>query len=142
MMAMLVCLLVCFLQGLTSLRVLDVGGNQLRRVEVLATCRGLAMMTDLNIAGNPLEAAQDARLHVVHLLTQVGLKTASVHVHVTGFSLPPAAAHAAHTSIIDDVLLSTVSCVLKSASTHQLVSRRDSACQLWHQTMLGAKLAN
>lgn len=59
------------LQGLSSLRVLDVGGNQLRRVEVLAACRGLTLMTDLNISGNPLEAVQDARLHVVHLLTQV-----------------------------------------------------------------------
>lgn len=58
-------------QGLSRLRVLDVGGNQLRRVEVLAACRGLSLMTSLNVAGNPVEAAQNARFHMVHLLTQV-----------------------------------------------------------------------
>lgn len=59
------------LQGLVGLRQLDVAGNQLRRVEVLAACRSLTLLTSLNVAGNPLQAAQDARLHVVHLLTQV-----------------------------------------------------------------------
>lgn len=59
-------------QGLSSLRRLDVAGNQLRRIEVLAACRGRTMLTSLNVSGNPLEAAQDARLHIVHLLTQVG----------------------------------------------------------------------
>lgn len=53
------------------MRLLDVGGNQLRRVEALAACRGLSLLTCLNVSGNPLEAAQDARLHVVHLLNQV-----------------------------------------------------------------------
>lgn len=60
-------------QSLASLRALDVGGNRLRRVEALATCRGLSLMSSLNIAGNPVEAAQNVRHHVVHLLTQVWL---------------------------------------------------------------------
>jgi Leucine-rich repeat (LRR) protein len=60
------------LQGLSALRVLDVSGNQLRRVEVLSACRGLGLLTQLQLSGNPLQEAQNARLHVVHMLTQVG----------------------------------------------------------------------
>lgn len=73
----LVCALWCCwrflldLQGLLSLRRLDVSGNQLRRIEVLAACRELTLFTDLHVAANPLVAAQDMRLHVVRLLTQV-----------------------------------------------------------------------
>lgn len=72
-------------QSLASLRALDVGGNQLRRVEALAACRGLSLMSSLNIAGNPVEAAQNVRHHVVHLLTQVRLpqmhSARAVHQH-------------------------------------------------------------
>jgi hypothetical protein len=63
----------CAPQSLASLHALDVAGNRLRRVEGLAACRGLGLMSSLNIAGNPVEAAQNVRQHVVHLLTQVRL---------------------------------------------------------------------
>lgn len=60
------------LQGLCSLRRLDVSGNLLRRLEALQPACGLQVLGELDVAANPLEAAQDVRLHIVHLLPLVG----------------------------------------------------------------------
>jgi hypothetical protein len=54
-----------------GLRRLGVACNRLRRIQALAACRGLPLLADLDVAGNSLEAAQHAHLHVVHLLTQL-----------------------------------------------------------------------
>lgn len=61
----------CGMQNLSSLQRLNVRHNQLRRIEALAMCKDLSQLTDLNMLGNPLEAAQHAHLYVVHLLSQV-----------------------------------------------------------------------
>lgn len=60
-------------QGLASLRQLDVSDNHLRRIELLAACSSLQLLTDVDVSGNPLKLAQDARLHIVRLLAQVGV---------------------------------------------------------------------
>lgn len=61
----------CTLQGLSSLRRLDLRSNQLRRLEVLAPCQGLGMLGDFDVADNPLEAGQNIRLYIISLLPQV-----------------------------------------------------------------------
>ncbi|WIA19886.1 hypothetical protein OEZ85_005786 [Tetradesmus obliquus] len=64
-------------QGLVSLRRLDVSGNALRRLEALRPACGLQLLGELDLAANPLEAAQNVRLHTVYLLPQVSLLNGS-----------------------------------------------------------------
>lgn len=64
-----------YLQGLVSLRRLDVSGNALRRLEALRPACGLQLLGELDLAANPLEAAQNVRLHTVYLLPQVGARS-------------------------------------------------------------------
>jgi hypothetical protein len=59
------------LQGLCNLRRLDVSGNALRRLEVLRPAASLSLLGELDVAANPLEAAQNVRLYIVYLLPQV-----------------------------------------------------------------------
>jgi hypothetical protein len=60
------------LQGLSSLRRLDLSGNMLRRLEVLRPACGLQLLAELDVAANPLEAAHNVRLYMIYLLPQVG----------------------------------------------------------------------
>jgi hypothetical protein len=61
------------LQGLSSLRRLDLSGNMLRRLEVLRPACGLQLLGELDVASNPLEAAQNVRLYMIYLLPQVSV---------------------------------------------------------------------
>lgn len=61
------------MQGLLSIRRLDISHNILRRLEVLAPCRSLDMLGELSVAGNPMEAGQNIRLYIISLLPQVSI---------------------------------------------------------------------
>jgi Leucine-rich repeat (LRR) protein len=58
-------------QGMASLCALNLEGNAVRRLEALTPCCSLHRLERLAVAGNPLTLAQSARLHVIHLLSQV-----------------------------------------------------------------------
>jgi hypothetical protein len=55
------------------LRRLDLSGNMLRRLEVLRPACGLQLLGELDVAANPLEAAQNVRLYIIYLLPQVSV---------------------------------------------------------------------
>jgi hypothetical protein len=45
----------------------------LRRLEALRPACGLQLLGELDVAANPLEAAQNVRLYIIYLLPQVSV---------------------------------------------------------------------